>query len=142
MGTDSPVRIAEQLYAALDADDVPRFLELCAEDVSLHYPANDSLAYGGAWEGRPGVARFLDTHDEAEEILDFEVEQMVADGDGVVVIGHFAGRAKPDGGEWSTRFVHLLTITDGQLRRWEAFFDTAAAVAARPGRLPNGSDAG
>ena len=122
---------AEALYAALEAEDVPRILGLCADDVSVRYPADGRLPYGGSWEGRRGVEQFLDAHDAAEEILEFEVRRMVADGDTVIAIGHFAGRAKPDGREWSTEFVHELTITDGRLRRWEAFFDTAAAVAAR-----------
>ena len=122
---------AEELYAALEADDVPRILELCAEDVSVRYPAEGRLPYGGTWVGRIGVEGFLDAHDAAEEILEFEVRRMVADGDTVIALGHFVGRAKPGGGEWSTDFVHHLTIVDGRLRRWEAFFDTAAAVAAR-----------
>ena len=122
---------AEELYAALEADDVPRILGLCAEDVSVRYPAKGRLPYGGSWEGRKGVEGFLDAHDAAEEIVEFEVRRMVAEGDTVIAFGHFVGRARPDGGEWSTDFVHHLTITDGRLRRWEAFFDTAAAVSAR-----------
>lgn len=127
----SPLRAAEQLYAALERDDVPGFLALCAEDVSFRYPAEGRLPYGGSWEGRGSVARFLETHDAAEEILAFEVHRMLAEGETVIVLGYFAGRAKPNGGAWSTQFVHHLTITDGLLRRWEAFFDSAAAVEAR-----------
>jgi len=122
---------AEELYSALEADDVPRVLAVCADDVTVRYPAEGQLAYGGSWEGQRGVERFLEAHDAAEEIVEFEVRRMVAEGDTVLAIGHFVGRAKPSGGQWSTEFVHCLTITDGRLRRWEAFFDTAAAVAAR-----------
>lgn len=121
---------AELVYEALDADDVPRFVALCADDTSVHYPAAGRLPYGGTWHGPEGVTAFLDAHDAAEEILRFEVDQMVVDGETVIAIGRFGGRAKPAGAEWSTPFVHLLTIRDGRLRRWEAFFDTAAAVEA------------
>ncbi|MBA2634069.1 MAG: nuclear transport factor 2 family protein [Chloroflexi bacterium] len=131
MDTNDALRTAEQLYAALEADDIPRFLELCAEDVSLRYPGQGRLPYGGLWEARVGVARFMDAHEAAEEILTFEVRRMLAEADTVLVLGDFKGRAKPDGREWSTRFVHHLTITDGLLRHWEAFFDTAAAIDAR-----------
>jgi hypothetical protein len=122
---------AEELYAALEADDDARVLALCADDVTVRYPAEGRLPYGGSWEGRTGIAGFLDAHDAAEEIVEFEVRRMVAEGDTVIAIGHFVGRSKPDGHQWSTDFVHMLTITDGRLRRWEAFFDTAAAVSAR-----------
>ena len=127
--TDS-VQTAEQLYAALDLEDITPFLDLCADDVVVEYPANASLSWGGRWEDRDGVAAFLDAHDAAEEILTFEVHRFLADGDQVVAIGDFGGRAKATGREWSTPFVHLMTIRDGRLYRWQAFFDTAVAVAA------------
>lgn len=131
MKADLSLQLAERLYAALEADDIPAFLDLCAEDVTFEYPARGLLPYGGVWEGRDGVARFMDAHDEAEEILRFDVERMIAEEDTVLVLGTFTGRAKPDGREWSTRFVHRLTMADAGLLRWEAFFDTAAATSAR-----------
>ena len=100
MRTDLSLQVAEGLYAALEADDIPAFIDLCAEQVTFDYPALGSLPYGGVWEGRDGVARFLDAHDEAEEILRFDVERMIAEDDTVLVLGTFTGRAKPDGGEW------------------------------------------
>lgn len=125
------LEIAERFYAALIDEDVDGLLALCAEDVEVSYPAAGLLPYGGVWRGRDGVAAFLAAHDEAEEILVFERGQMLADADLVLVIGHFEGRARPSGREWSTAFVHALTFSDRGLHRWEAFFDTAAAVSVR-----------
>lgn len=122
---------AQELYAALDVEEIDGFLALCADDVEIRYPAEGTLPYGGPWHGRDGVAAFLDAHDAAEEILQFDVGPMFADGATVIATGTFAGRAKASGREWSTRFVHLLSFSDAGLKRWEAFFDTAAALAAR-----------
>ena len=122
---------AEQLYAALDDEEIDGFLALCADDVEIRYPADGALPYGGEWHGRDGVAAFLEAHDAAEEILQFDHGPMFSDGDTVIALGTFAGRAKASGREWTTRFVHVLTFTDAGLRSWDAFFDTAAALAAR-----------
>lgn len=127
---DSVVDLAERLYAALEEDDVTPFLGLCAPDVVIEYPAEKRLPYGGTWRGREGVDQFLTAHDAAEEILLFEPVDMVASDDTVIVLGRFQGKAKPTSVLWSTRFVHVLTFRDGLLRRWESFFDTAAAVEA------------
>ena len=127
---NTPLAAAAAFYEALDADDVPRILAACTEDATVHYPAEGRLPYGGVWMGRDGVAAFLDAHDLAEEILAFDVQQMLADVDTVVVVGSFTGRTKPGGREWSTPFVHALAFSDGLLRRWEAFFDTVVAVEA------------
>ena len=35
MTPNDPLAVAERLYAALDADDVPAFLQLCGEDVEF-----------------------------------------------------------------------------------------------------------
>jgi ketosteroid isomerase-like protein len=131
---------AERLYAALESEDVADVLELCSLDVEVHYPTPGQLSYGGHWQGRDGVASFLDAHDAAEEILEFAVSRMIADGDTVIAMGNFAGRARPSGREWSTRFVHQLTFSGELLRRWEAFFDTAAALAARAPADPGPRD--
>ena len=123
-------RIVERLYEALEADDMDAAVALCSPEVEWHYPAFGALSYGGQWTGRDGILRWADAHDEAEEILDFRVEDLVAAGDHVFAVGYFRGRARPDGDTWETRFVHALTIRDGQVIRFEAFFDTAAAVDA------------
>jgi|SRR5919106_4210073 ketosteroid isomerase-like protein len=127
---DSAVQAAETLYAALEADDIDALLDLCADDVSVDYPAAGELPYGGHWQGRDGLAAFLDTHDQAEEILEFDVDRLLGDEDLVIALGRFSGRAKPSGTDWSTHFAHALTFRDGKLRRWQAYFDTAAALAA------------
>ena len=126
----TPLAAAEAFYAAIDAGDVPTIVALCADDATVQYPARRRLPYGGTWTGPDGVAAFLEAHDAAEEIVAFDIHRMLADGDTVVVIGSFTGRAKPAGREWSTPFVHVLAFADGLLWRWEAFFDTAAALEA------------
>lgn len=118
------------MYEALDADDVTGFLDLCADDVTIRYPADGRLAYGGTWNGRDAAEAFLDAHDSAEQILVFDVHAMFERDGTVCALGTFTGRAKPTGREWSTRFVHVLTVEDGRLSRWESFFDTAAAIEA------------
>lgn len=121
---------AGSLYAALDGDDIEPFVDLCATDVVVEYPASGVLPYGGTWRGHDGVRRFLEAHDLAEEIIAFEPGAMTAGGDRVFVLGSFEGRARPTGATWSTTFAHVLTISSGRLLRWEAYFDTAAAVRA------------
>lgn len=130
-GRETAREVVEQFYAAMDADDVEAMVALCADDVVVRYPAADLLDYGGEWHGREALTVFLDTHEESEEILEFTPTSMVSEGDKVVVVGDFRGRARATGREWSTRFVHVMTVGDSKIQRWESFFDTAAALEAR-----------
>lgn len=131
-----PADVAQRIYETLGADEVPGFLALCAPDVTVAYPAAGLLPYGGQWSGREGAERFLDAHESAEDILDLAIDRFVTADDTVVALGRFRGRARSTGREWATPFVHVLTIRDGRLERWEAFFDTALAVAAHRADRP------
>jgi ketosteroid isomerase-like protein len=127
---ETPSELAERLYAAVVEDDPRPFLALCAPDAVIAYPGEGRLPYGGEWRGRSEIEAFLTAHDGAEEILVFEVVDMLESGQSVTVRGRFGGRAKPGSATWSTRFVHLLTFRAGLLERWEACFDTGAAFDA------------
>ena len=127
---ETPIELAERLYAAVVEDEPGPFLALCAPDAVIAYPGEGRLPYGGEWRSRSEIEAFLTAHDGAEEILVFEFLDMLESGQSVTVLGRFEGRAKPGSATWSTRFVHLLAFREGLLERWEAFFDTAAAFEA------------
>ena len=126
----SVIDLVRRAYGTLDVDDVPSFLELCSDDAAVEYPASGQLAYGGHWQGRDAIARFFERHDEVEEILDFEPADMAADGNTVFVRGFFRSRSRLTGRTWQTGWVHVFQVDDGALRRWQAYFDTAAAIEA------------
>ena len=131
MNETDNLNVVREAYAALDSDDVPAFLSLCTHDVQWIYPTNRKLRYGGSRRGLGGVEDFLEAHDSEEEILEFEASEMIAHADRVLVLGHYSGKAKTSGRDWETDFVHLLIVRDGKIARFQAYFDTAAAVDAR-----------
>ncbi len=125
------VTLVERLYTALERDDMAAALEVCASDAEGRYPAEGRLAYGGVWHGHDAILAWAEAHDEEEEILDFRVDEVVAAGDKVVALGFFQGCAKSAENTWETSFVHVIAIRQGLVQRFEAFFDTAAALSAR-----------
>ena len=133
MGEAENLESVHQGYEALERDDVEGFLGMCAPDAEWRYPAQGELAYGGTWRGRDGIAKFLEAHDAAEEIVELRLDEFVAEGERIVVLGLFRGRARPSGRSWETPFVHSITLKDGLWQRLEAYFDTAAAVHAHRG---------
>lgn len=120
--------LVDAFYAALD--DVPALLRLCAADAEFRYPAEGRLAYGGRWQGHDQIVRFLEAHEDQEEILDFAVRDVIGREGRLVALGTFRGRARSTGIIWETDFVHVITARDGRVQRFEAYFDTAAALEA------------
>jgi len=130
MGMHESVKLVKSAYEDLINDDYDAFLRKCAPEAEVEYPAEGQIRYGGLWRGREGISRFFKTHDEEEEILEFRIDEYVGQADRVVVLGEFQGRAKSSGRTWGTRFVHILTVRDRMIQRFEACYDTAAAVEA------------
>lgn len=131
MSESENLAVAQTAYAALERDDTESFLASCADDVEWLYPPTEGIPYGGRWSGRDGVERFLEVHESAEEILEWTRTEFIAQGDRVAVLGRYRGMPKPAGRAWETDFVDVLTVRGGKIARFEAFFDTAAAVRAR-----------
>jgi len=127
---DAPGALIERFYEAIDGDDVPTIIAFFADDAVVSYPADGTLPYGGSWQGPDAIGRFLDLHDETEEILAFEPATMAVDGSQVIVRGRFEGRSKATGRTWTTRWVHAFEVSGDRIQRWEAYFDTAAALEA------------
>jgi ketosteroid isomerase-like protein len=122
--------VVEGAYAALDAGDIEAFLAFFAADAFVRYPADGKLPYGGTWRGHQEIGRFLDVHDETEEIVVFDVQTVETAGEWVFARGRFVGRTRRTGVEWTTEFIHTFHVRRGVIVEWDAFFDTAAAMEA------------
>ena len=60
----------------------------------------------------------------------FEPTEFIAQGDKVVVLGHFAARIKSTNKEYASDFAHIVTVADGKITGFYEFFDNAAACRA------------
>ena len=49
-----------------------------------------------------------------------EVDEFVWEGEQVVAVGHASGRVKASGQEFRVRAVHVWTLRDGKVGRFEA----------------------
>lgn len=122
--------LVQDFYRAAVEDDLPAALDLCAGDASWVYPEIEGVAWSREWHGHDGIVRWLELHDQEDELLDLHPEEFVAQGDRVDVFGYAQIRTRATGQEWETRFVHAVTVRQGKIQRFEAFFDTAACLQA------------
>ena len=67
---------------------------------------------------------------QAEEILVLEPHRMLVDEDSVAVVGFMKCRVIATGKTYESDFVHLVTLSDGKVAKFQEFFDTYAAGEA------------
>jgi ketosteroid isomerase-like protein len=121
------VRLVRRLYEAMAAKDVGALMELFSEDVVVEQ--TPELPWGGHFTGHEGLGRFFLTL-IGTITSQVTVSTMFAAGDVVVQVGRTAGTVNATGRPFDVDEVHLLTIADGKVVRFEAHIDTPAMLAA------------
>jgi ketosteroid isomerase-like protein len=127
------VEVVRQLYSAFAKGDIPGILSLLSPDVVWGEPENPYNPAAGTRHGHRGFMEWIKIGSESEEILSMEPRQFLTNRESVAVVGHTTCLAKPTGKTYETDFVHLVTFKDGQVVRFQEFFDTfSAGEAFRP----------
>lgn len=132
---EANVSLVRGMYANFTRGDITGLLEAISPSVEWSEPSNPFNPAAGTRHGYAGVVEWLRIGHEAEEILALESNESIAQDGMVVVIGHSRCRARRTGRVYETDFAHVVTVKDGQIRRFQEFFDTyAAADAFKPVR--------
>ena len=134
MSEQENVRIVEQGYEAFRRGDIPAVLNLMAESVEWETPGGDAIPHAGTRRGQAGVAEFFQILDETEEVQQFEPRTMLSQGEIVVALGHYRARVKSTGRVVGCDWVHVFTVRDGRITKFQEFYDTAAVASAYQAR--------
>lgn len=132
--TSDPVQLLKDAYAAFNAGDIPALVGMMNPAIEWHEPGlrgypppggdrvhlgpksvvNDVLAaIPGAWDAFRALP-----------------EEFLGNGERVAVVGHFSASAKESGRALEAPFVHVWTVRDGALCRFQDYTDTAKVLHA------------
>ncbi|HWC52284.1 MAG TPA: nuclear transport factor 2 family protein [Chitinophagaceae bacterium] len=124
------LEIVRKLYDAFSRKDINAMLELLHDEVEWGEPENPYNPAGGTRNGHAGFLEWLNIGKNAEEILMLNPQRFLTDSDSVAVIGHMKCKAISTQKIYESDFVHLATIQDQKVRKFQEFFDTYAAGEA------------
>jgi ketosteroid isomerase-like protein len=130
MNEQENVRLVQQAYECFGRGDVQGVLNSLSEQVEWQTPKPEGVPFGGEYRGRQGVARFFADLKQHDEITRFEPREFIAQGDRVVACGVYACTVRATGRKMESEWVHLFTIRNGKVVRFQEHFDTAAAMIA------------
>lgn len=128
MSAQDNTRLIQESYAAFGRGDIPAVLDYLTDDIEWYGAGPKELPLAGIWRGRDEVREFFKNLNETQEILTFEPQDFIAEGDTVVVLLRYRTRVKATGRIVETDLVHVFTVRNGKVARLRQFYDTAAAL--------------
>ena len=126
MSEQENTALVQQAYDYFLSGDIPALLDLLSEDVEWIVPEVEGVPGRGIWHGREQVGQFFQTLNDTQQAQQFELRGFVAQDDTVAAMGHYGWHVRSTGREWESDFVHLLTVRDGEVTRFQEYTDTAA----------------
>ena len=126
----SNIEIVQKMYGAFATRDIDAVLGMLAADVEWTEPPNPYNPTAGSRRGHDGFLEWIEIGRRTEEILVLQPRKMLIDDDSVAVVGYLKCLVKATGKVYESDFVHLVTLRNGQVARFQEFFDTHAASEA------------
>lgn len=120
-------KLIRDVYDAYARRDVAAAMSRFSPEVE--FVQTDLLPWGGRYHGVAGAQASLGkllAHVDSR----VEVEEVISAGDHVVVIARTRGTARASGAAFDVRAVHVWTVVEGSILRFEVYIDTPAMLAA------------
>lgn len=112
--------VVEKMFTAFDSGDIEKFVETVSDDTIWIYHGTQIIP-AGVFENKQGVRAFFGNILEKTEIISFEPQQFIVDGNMVVVLGQEHQRVKRSGRELRQKWVQIYTVVDNLIVRMEEF---------------------
>ena len=94
--------IVEKMFAAFNSGDVEKLVETVSEDTEWEYHGTHIIPKG-KFEKKEGVRKFFTNIFERTEMITFDIQQYILDGNMVVVLGEEHQKVKRSGRELKTK---------------------------------------
>jgi ketosteroid isomerase-like protein len=119
-------------YEAFNTGDPETLASLYEDDVRWEGPNTKGIPMSGAYEGKDAVLQALGRIADDFEQFRVSPDEMVEQGDTIVVLSHIEGRTKA-GNDLKTPGVEIYRMSGGKVKRVQTLVDTAEMKSALGG---------
>jgi len=140
MSIEANRQLARRGYDMFLKGDIEGVIGLCADDIAWVSPKTEAISFSGNFDGKAEVGRFFQLLSEVIEFEHFEPQCFIADGDKVAVSGISRARVLENGARFDDAWVHIFTMKNGKITRFEQYNNSAASVAAISAPLMSNED--
>lgn len=139
MNEQANTRIVKEMYEAYQRNDIPGVLARMDENITFRIPGPDYLPVAGVYRGRKDMEVFFRKLADTIGFSQFEPREYVAQGDRVLALGRYRGKAKATGREFVADWVMAWTIRNEKAIEFQEYTDTEAMAEAFRGERRMGA---
>ena len=120
------ITFIRQVYADFKSGNISTLLSKMDANISWEIPEITNVPFAGKRQGRETVADFFTQLAAAQEVLRFEPNDFIAQGNRVVALGNYKWRVRETGRTYQSNFAHVFTIQNASVVAFLEYNDTAA----------------
>ena len=124
------IEIVKGMYEAFGRGDIAGLVNALSEDIKWVTPGAPAVPYAGSFSGRDRVVRFFEDLDQTTHLDPFMPDQYLEQGDTVVTLGSYTGKAKTSRKPFKSSWSMVFKLRNGKVASFEEHTDTAAIGAA------------
>lgn len=117
---NSALAVVKKMFSAFNDGDVEKFVGTVSENTEWIYHGTQIIPKG-VFKNKEGVREFFSNILDKTEIISFEPQQFIVEGNMVVVIGNEHQKVKRSGRELKQKWVQIYTIENDLITRMEEF---------------------
>ena len=130
MDTQQNKQLIMRGYQMFQDGNIDGLLQLFSDDIEWLGYQTEFVPFSRDYHGKQDVARFFAELSEAQEADLFEPQELIAEGDRVMVMGTAQWIVRATGKQYGYPWVHAFTVRDGKITRFQQYYDSAATQAA------------
>ena len=112
--------VVDKMFTAFASGDVDGFVATVSDDTVWIYHGTQIIP-AGVFEKKEGVKTFFTNIMERTEIINFEPQEFIVEGNKVVVLGREHQKVKRSGRELKQKWVQIYTVKDELITKMEEF---------------------
>jgi uncharacterized protein len=130
MTAESPAQTVQRLFPLLAEGKTADAAALFADSVSFSIPHPPGIPWVPEVDSAEGMRTFFELLGTHVQPKAFDLRQVIAEGDDVVLVGRMVSEVKKTGRDIDTAFALHTTVRDGRITRYHLYEDTYAVAQA------------
>ena len=127
-----PKNTVGQMFEAFRKGDNEGVVDTVSED-SLWVYHGTQVIPPSSFEGKDGVRKFFTRILKGTEVLKFETDEFIIEGNKVVVLGNEHQRVRKSGKELKQKWVQIYTVENNLITKMEEFA-TSEVITVKPSK--------